>query len=129
MTKEMYDEDTGRGDFYDDDEKSPDVPNTSEFRPCPFCGNMPMKTATHTVLCETCHREVLPEVWNQRPLEDALRKQLASRDALIERLVDAGENLVFHTFGSEEPWMNSDGKNWNSLIAEYRATKTDGGAE
>jgi hypothetical protein len=59
----------------------------SELRPCPFCGKEPMKTSNHTILCQTCNREVLPEIWNTRPLEDALNEQ-------IRLLKEDGERLA-----------------------------------
>ena len=47
--------------------------------------------------------------------------QLASRDALIERLVEAGDYLA--QYGSVGKWESRN--KWNALIAEYRASKKD----
>ena len=47
---------------------------------------------------------------------DEYRAQLAERDALVERLVEAGEAVY--------RWNNyEDGKVWDALCAEYQAMK------
>ena len=47
-----------------------------ELRYCPFCNNIPMTTSNHTILCQTCNREFLPEMWNARPIEDKLNARI-----------------------------------------------------
>ena len=74
-----------------------------KLKPCPFC-NAKAKLETHssgvhpTVLCTECDTEMsvaygVPAVirdWNTRPIEDALRTELAHKDELIEAL----ENMI-----------------------------------
>ena len=68
------------------------------------------------------------EVWND------CENQLAARDALIERLVEAGHLLcdyailvsVDHPIGDGQMAIN-DKAAWEALVAEYRASKDGGG--
>ena len=69
---------------------------SDELKPCPFCGNQSIEMADREtnsgvwfrypvcyfcgVSCEYAKR------WNTRPLEDALRAELAAKDAEIARL-------------------------------------------
>lgn len=68
---------------------------TDELKPCPFCGKseLHIEKSIDVIYCKTCGAEMDMERgdWNTRPIEDALQSQLAARDALIERLVEAGE--------------------------------------
>ena len=77
-----------------------------KLKPCPFC-NAKAKLETHssgvhpTVLCTECDAEMsvvydVPAVirdWNTRPIEDALRADLARKDELIEAL--RGVNVAY----------------------------------
>lgn len=65
---------------------------------CPFCGKAPSDYSTLPgvtfVGCKNpeCYlymkEYASAELWNTRPIEDDLRKQLAEKDAEIERLKD-----------------------------------------
>lgn len=67
----------------------------SELKPCPFCGNetiydVAIETNRAAVRCTKCGHgingappEAVYKLWNTRPIEDALRAELAqARDAL-----------------------------------------------
>ena len=127
----------------------------NELKPCPFCGGEAITTAFFDADdfdympievndCDaevTCENErcingwyLSPKAWNTRPIEDALRAQLAARDALMERLVEAGHLLcdyailvsVDHPIGDGQMAIN-DKAAWEALVAEYRASKDGGG--
>lgn len=70
-------------------------------------------------------REALDEI-------ERLQSQLASRDALIERLVEAGDVVKSYadtsTFSERYIATKVAKYNWDALVAEYRASK-DGGVE
>ena len=58
---------------------------------------------------------------------EALEAELASRDALIERLVEVGNDIVEEA-QVQEPDVQELRDNWRVLIAEWKASK-DGGGE
>ena len=57
----------------------------SELKPCPF----------HNCLTCACVDEVDMTVkdWNTRPIEDDLRKRIAELEAMVDELVNIGDNL------------------------------------
>ena len=65
-----------------------------ELKPCPFCGNVMINRLDEIGLvawCQECHAEGpmmdnWDACWNSRPIEDALRAELAAKDAEIARL-------------------------------------------
>ena len=110
----------------------------SELKPCPFCGseqpqdskddgNVPYEFGMSRS-CNSCSAAVNLG-WNTRPIEDALRVQLARRDALIERLVEVGNDIVEEA-QLQEPDVQELRDNWRVLIAEaeWKPSK-DGGEE
>jgi len=58
---------------------------------------------------------------------EALEAELACRDALIERLVEVGNDIVEEA-QVQEPDVQELRDNWRVLIAEWKASK-DGGGE
>lgn len=115
---------------------------SEQWKLCSNCGNVPMKTPNHTILCNTCHRELLPEIWQSRPLEDALlaRAEQGERDAqiwrhnaenwyastekaksMIERLIEAGGRL--HRVLPDVNVNSLIDRNWQTLVAEYKEQK------
>jgi hypothetical protein len=72
-----------------------------ELKPCPFCNNIPMTTPNHTILCETCNREILPEIWNTRPIEDKLNVRIKELEAELEVWISDWErkrtNCIAHS--------------------------------
>ena len=74
---------------------------------CPFCGKKPKWSKMSGYYCG-CDVRFLVD-WNTRPIEDKLLAQLAERDALIERLVEAG--------------CGYPGERWYSICREWQAMK------
>ena len=104
----------------------------SDMKPCPFCGKEP---AIHSYFAscvnDDCEQSdywtgLEVDAWNTRPIEDALRVQLAARDALIERLVEVGNDIVEEA-QLQEPDVQELRDNWRVLIAEWKASKDGGG--
>ena len=67
----------------------------SELKPCPFCGGTKICTEKGINLnyCDNCSAESNVERWNARPIEDALNKRIAELEALVDELVNIGDNL------------------------------------
>lgn len=102
---------------------------TDGLKPCPFCGNT---TSDHKHGDECWFRVIYKSKqerensWNTRPIEDKLRAQLAERDALIERLVEAGD-LALHSCEIAPVWSElrrERVKNAQALIAEIEKEKS-----
>ena len=82
-----------------------------KLKPCPFCGNEEVrvykmiKLLGHEhpgfVRCD-CVEGVSVARWQDRPIEDALRAELARRDEIIKRLKEDGERLVIYYVGDSD---------------------------
>jgi len=111
---------------------------------CPFCGGEAEESfagggniACSNNDCQAGMLMLYPNIWNTRPIEDNLLSQLAERDALIERLVEAVENIrdLARTgtapdafgFTSEAQWNEYKvikiARESNALVSEYQAMK------
>ena len=61
------------------------------LKPCPFCGKEPQEITLNgepKVVCRCLVRE--PNIWNPRPIEDALNKRIAELKVFIDQLIEAG---------------------------------------
>ena len=65
------------------------------LQPCPFCGgtNICTEKGINLNYCDSCSAEANIEHWNNRPIEDALRARIAELEALVDELVNIGDNL------------------------------------
>lgn len=75
-----------------------------ELKPCPFCGGKADYVGTEieclecgVMMPKTFAFEMQVDNWNTRPIEDALRAQLAEAQAEVERL----KNIVAHGYHSK----------------------------
>ena len=60
---------------------------SEELRPCPFCGGEAELCYSEVdTFCRKCNVMQETELWNTRPIEDALRLRIAELEAEIERL-------------------------------------------
>jgi hypothetical protein len=68
---------------------------SEELRPCPFCGgtNICTEKGINLNYCDSCSAEANIEHWNTRPIEDALQARIAELEALVDELVNIGDNL------------------------------------
>lgn len=126
---------------------------SDELKPCPFCGIVPQIDGDpnsedyvhgHNLGFVECRNNNCPiagayfsastqkeatAMWNTRPIEDALRAQLAARDAVIERLMEAGNDM---TADCQASWyalhipVCTPVVNWHALVDKYSVSK-DGG--
>lgn len=48
-----------------------------ELIPCPHCNQKPKESPSHVALCTTCNYSLPVQIWQSRPIEDSLRRQLA----------------------------------------------------
>lgn len=100
------------------------------MKSCPFCGEDDI--ATHLrdgwfyVSCNNCgsstyqlcdNKREAVEIWQTRPLEDALLARAHRAERMVERLIEAG-NLATE-FESYSDRINSL-YNWRDLVAEWR---------
>lgn len=108
----------------------------NKLRPCPFCGedenifieyvelSCPQELGAY-VYCGPCgaatntcrNVEEAIKFWNTRPIEDALRPELANRDEIITKLKRAGEELYSSARRNYVPEGDADWK-WRALIKE-----------
>ena len=60
----------------------------SELKPCPFCGssNVATEKSLDLAYCDNCCAESNDDVWNTRPIEDALNKRIAELEGKIDQL-------------------------------------------
>ena len=94
----------------------------SELKPCPFCGGTKICTEKGINLnyCDNCSAESNVEHWNNRPIEDALNKRIAELEALVERLIEAGDRLSDSLCTYPEEEKTIEVCNWNAIVAEYK---------
>ena len=61
---------------------------TQGLKPCPFCGGTNISvcdsTTLRTVFCHSCVIYITIETWNTRPIEDALRAEVARLRAALD---------------------------------------------
>ena len=76
---------------------------SEELRPCPFCGEPADDRYNRLAKCsnKSCLMNhwvddedfFIDDDWNTRPIEDALRARIAELEALVDELVNIGDNL------------------------------------
>jgi len=95
---------------------------SEELRPCPFCGGTKICTEKGINLnyCDNCSAESNVEHWNNRPIEDALQSRIAELEALVERLIEAGDRLSDSLCTYPEEEKTIEVCNWNAIVAEYK---------
>jgi hypothetical protein len=67
-------------------------PAVGDLKPCPFCADrgvveayLNVTTGLHDVVCRSCGIRMWIEKWEHRPIEDALRAEVAKLTAELER--------------------------------------------
>lgn len=82
-----------------------DCKQTDELCACPFCGEIPYTTNIQTWCtnedCPVYDSVFTANIWNRRPIEDALRAELARKDdeiKVLDELVEA-EKAAHHFYG------------------------------
>jgi hypothetical protein len=93
---------------------------SDELKACPFCGGETEKPYKSDVKCNNrmCPAYYfvtwMPEkVWNTRPLEDALLMRAERAEAMVEKLIEAGNSLAIYRL--------ADWETWPALVAEWRS--------
>ena len=79
---------------------------SEELKPCPFCSgnNITIEHLMDVVFCNDCGAEMSGDAplgnWNTRPIEDALRAEIARRDEELLELNN--DKAVFIKFENED---------------------------
>ena len=98
----------------------------SELKPCPFCGGEAELCYSEVdTFCRKCNVMQETELWNTRPIEDALRLRIAELEALVDELVNIGDNL----FDSLNPiaWKHEWLDKWWKLSSCRRGEREKNG--
>jgi hypothetical protein len=100
---------------------------TDELKACPFCGGEAEKPYKSDVKCNNrmCPAYYfvtwMPEkTWNTRPIEDALLKRAERAEAMVEKLIEAGGEIVDEA-QLQEPDVSDLREAWQALVAEWQA--------
>lgn len=81
----------------------------SELKPCPFCGGEAELCYSEVdIFCRKCNVMQETEMWNTRPIEDALQARAEKAEEMVERLIEAGDDLAGFT-------MSATGDNGHSI--------------
>lgn len=103
-----------------------------ELKLCPFCGGKNIKefgTYERTIHCCDCGAEdgfVIGDQngwegnWNTRPIEDALQSRAEKAEAMVERLIEAGNALKQHAAKIKSGYVAHDCKLWTDIVDEWR---------
>jgi len=94
------------------------------LKPCPFCGGTKICTEKGINLnyCDNCSAESNVERWNARPIEDALNKRIAELEALVERLIEAGNWLnAMHEDGVFVDELNAARTSWKLAVSDWQS--------
>lgn len=121
-----------------------------ELKKCPFCGSEARYTSTNKyhVVCtnNACPAVEVPEVWNHRPIEDDLQRQLIEKDRDIERLKelldesfklqthsakllnmhDGGERIVFDSIEQFEERLKFVKENYRKAAKDVAKKESEG---
>ena len=100
---------------------------------CPWCGGEAEKPYVSDTRCKDpecpAHYFVtwMPyKVWQQRPLEDALRLARDRAVSMVERLIEAAENLMDEAeVRLIEPSTSEVLIQWNTLVTEAQKEQND----
>lgn len=100
------------------------------IKACPFCGESPhIYAEKDQVICsdEKCLMSLTwidVEIWNTRPIEDALQARAEKAEAMVERMigcVDKAKGAVRSYFTLfRAPHVGSFLDEWNTLVAEWK---------
>lgn len=89
---------------------------SEELRPCPFCGGEAELCYSEVdTFCRKCNVMQETELWNTRPIEDALNKRIAELEGFIDRLVEAGDAMS----NAQSMWVAEEDK-WDALVKDWK---------
>ena len=95
----------------------------SDLKPCPFCGGEAELCYSEVdTFCRKCNVMQETELWNTRPIEDALRLRIAELEALVERLIEAGNWLnAMHEDGVFVDELNAARTSWKLAVSDWQS--------
>jgi len=87
-----------------------------KLKQCPFCGGEAELCYSEVdTFCRKCNVMQETELWNRRPIEDALRARAERAEAMVERLLVAGRDLLRVT-DEDFPKVS---ERWIALVEEW----------
>ena len=94
-----------------------------ELRPCPFCGGEAELCYSEVdTFCRKCNVMQETELWNTRPIEDALRLRIAELEALVERLIELGDWLnAMHEDGVFVDELSAARTSWKLAVSDWQS--------
>lgn len=99
----------------------------SEMKPCPFCGsdNVKSEEPLGIIYCWYCGADMATDLdeWNTRPIEDDLRKRIAELEAMVDKLIEAGEVMkqaCEDQWGWEDMFYDPEFTNFDDLAAGWK---------
>lgn len=94
-----------------------DRKSTDEFglKPCPFCGKKQSEWSPDCACGNPALDSMTKGAWNRRPIEDALRARAKKAEAMVERLLVAGRDLLRVT-DEDFPKVS---ERWIALVEEW----------
>ncbi len=100
-----------------------------EIEHCPFCKNhttfsviLPYEEDPGHVKCLSCGAETPFDIWNCRPIEDALRARIAELETIVEKLELAGDKLTMNPSCSKIDELEHDWIEMVKWIEKYKET-------
>lgn len=108
-----------------------------ELLPCPFCGHK-NPSIMHAydleyMRCFNCKGDFgwdgKVDKWSDRPLEDALRERAEKAEAMVERMIEAG-NRLYELAEELDDLVDEfraypDLVSWRALVAEWKERKDE----
>ena len=89
---------------------------SEKLKQCPFCGGEAELCYSEVdTFCRKCNVMQETELWNRRPIEDALRARAERAEAMVERLLVAGRDLLRVT-DEDFPKVS---ERWIALVEEW----------
>ena len=102
----------------------------SELKPCPFCGssNVATEKSLDLAYCDNCCAESNDDVWNTRPIEDALNKRIAELEAAQKEALSLLPELERGHYYCDDCWYSCP-KAVDGCCDESRGDECDCGAD
>lgn len=96
----------------------------NKLKPCPFCGGCKIvsEEELNVTFCNGCSAETDIFDWNTRPIEDDLRARAEKAEAMVARLIEAGNWLnAMHEDGVFVDELNAARTSWKLAVSDWQS--------